>query len=200
MIGTARAAAAAAAVAVPAGFGTVAFALSAGPGLWSPGYVSEAGLGIHGAAYGTGMLLVAAGVLLLGVSLAPVSRAVAALLVVSAAGAGTSGAVPCSPGCPLPPYEPATAADLVHGGAAIGGMAALALAMLLLAATPAAAWALRRVAGFGALVLVPLGVLQALTMLVLGRGATGGVVERVMLCVVTAWLTGAAALRLRTTL
>ena len=42
-----------------------------------------------------------------------------------------------------------------------------------------------------------LGLLEAATMLVTGRGAVAGAVERVLLCVVVAWLSGLAWLRFR---
>ncbi len=197
--GWARACAAAAGTAVPAGFAVVVVALAAGPGLWVPGYVSEAGTAGSPLAwaYRAGMLLVAAGVLLLAGSFWPLSRGAAALLLVSGLGAGTSGAVPCTAGCPLPPYEPSTPADLVHTGAAIAGLTCCALAMLLLAVRPLTPAALRRAAVRGAAVTVPLGLAEAAAMALAGRGAVTGAVERVLLCWVVAWLCGAALLRSR---
>jgi hypothetical protein len=190
-----RRCAAGAAAAVPTGFALMAFALTAGPGLWFPGYVSEAGAMPSGRAYSAGLLVLAGGVLLLAGAFAPLSRGVAGLLLAAAACAAVTGVVPCSAGCPLPPYGRAGVADVVHAGAGIAGMAACAGAMLLLAALPGP---LRRVAAHGAALTVPLGVAEGVAMLLVGRGAVAGALERVLLCAVATWLTGVAALRART--
>jgi hypothetical protein len=109
-------------------------ALVAAPGPWTQGYVSEAGTAGQPSAgpYRWGLILLAAGVALLGVAVRR-HRPAALLLAGAAVLAGTSGAVPCSERCPLPPYEPTTPADVVHAGAAILGMMLLAGAMIAVA-------------------------------------------------------------------
>ena len=106
-------------------------ALIAAPGSWLVGYVSEAGTAIApwATAYRWGLLGLSGGVGLLGLSLWPQSRLVATLLGGAALFAATSGAVPCTNQCPLPPYEPTTTSDIVHSGASIIGMVLLAGAM-----------------------------------------------------------------------
>lgn len=47
--------------------------------------------------------------------------------------AAASGAVPCTAGCPLPPYESASHQDIAHAVASIGGFALAAVAMIVLA-------------------------------------------------------------------
>jgi hypothetical protein len=69
--------------------------------------------------------------------------------------------------------------------------------MLLLAVLPATPAALRRAAVRGAALTVPLGLAEAAAMLLAGRGAVTGAVERVLLCWVVAWLCGVAYLRAR---
>lgn len=186
-----------AAVAVLAGTALMIAAMAAGPGLGAAGYVSEAGAPGYPAAgvYRGGVLVLATGVALLGGALSAVSAAAAALLGVAGLFAGLSGAVACSPGCPLPPYEPATGADLVHGGASIAGMAAVAFAVLAVLTAPGSPPALRRLAGPAAAVLWPLSVAMGLAMLFLGRGALTGQLERVLLLVAAGWLVATATLR-----
>ena len=108
-----------------------------------------------------------------------------------------SGAVTCSAGCPLPPFERATAADLVHGGASIAATASVVLAMVTLAVSGPAGPALRRLAGLAAAVALPLCAAVGLAMLVLGRGAVVGVLERLVLALAVLWgLSTATALAL----
>ncbi|MEV4343806.1 DUF998 domain-containing protein [Actinoplanes sp. NPDC049596] len=121
--------AAASALAVTAGALTMLLSLAAAPGSWLTGYVSEAGTATmpYAIPYRAGLVLLAAGVALLGAALrlpltSPALFAAAGL-------AAVSGLVPCSNQCPLPPYEPTTLADVVHAGATILGMLTLALAM-----------------------------------------------------------------------
>ncbi len=177
---------------------TMTIALVAAPGPWTVGYVSEAGTaGMPAAgAYRLGLMLVAAGVAALGAAVAPVSRLAALLLGVAGVLAGSSGAVPCSARCPLPPYEAATTADLLHSGASILGMAALALAMVALAVAPHVRLALRGWAIAGAVATFPVGAAMALAMLFAGRTPLTGAVERALLAVAVCWLMGAAALTL----
>ena len=186
--------AAAAALIVPVGALIMLVALVAAPGPWTGGYVSEAGTTGEpfAVAYRSGLVLLALGVALLAVALSPVVRPAAVLLGTSAVPAAVSATVPCSHGCPLPPFEPTTVADVVHTAASITGMVLLAVAMSVVALSPARP-ALRRWAACGAVLTVPLGGWLGLTMLLAGRGTTAGVLERLLLGVAVAWLTGTAA-------
>ncbi|WP_373320505.1 DUF998 domain-containing protein [Virgisporangium aurantiacum] len=47
--------------------------------------------------------------------------------------AAASGAVPCTSGCPLPPYERASHQDIAHAVTSIGGFGCAAVAMIVLA-------------------------------------------------------------------
>ena len=188
-----------AAVAGPAvGIGAVVMlaALVAAPGSWLTGYVSEAGTAgqAYAVPYRSGVILLAVGVVLLGAAFVeqPVRRAGAAIgTLLAAAGlmALTSGVVACSDRCPLPPFEPTTVADVVHTAAGIVGIALLAVAMLVVAfGDPRPV--LRRLAGAGAALTIPLGVALGLTMLLAGRGTLGALLERMLLVVAVSWLVG----------
>ncbi len=163
------------------------------PGPWWSGYVSEAGVsGLPWAwAYRGGLVLIGAGVGLLGWSF---TGPVALLLGVSAVLAATSGAVPCSAHCPLPPYEPATLFDVVHAAAGVLGMIVLTAAMAVIAWTARSA-ALRGLAWFGVAVMVPVGGVLGLVMLFVGRSTAGADLERVLLVVAILWLIAAAIVR-----
>jgi hypothetical protein len=182
--------AAIAALAVPVGAAIMLIALVAAPGPWSAGYVSEAGTAGQpfAPAYRTGLMLLALGVACLGVT---GRRLAGTLLLLAAVLAGVSAAVSCSGGCPLPPFEPTTVADVVHTSAGVVGMAVLAGAM-------AATWwqetrtAVRRLAAAATTLTVPLGGALGLTMLFAGRTTLGAVLERILLLVAVAWLTGIA--------
>ncbi|MEU1683728.1 DUF998 domain-containing protein [Micromonospora sp. NPDC005707] len=189
------AAASAAAGCVVAGVVAVTVAVVAGPGPGLTGYVSEAGVTDSGyaGAYRIGVFALAAALLLLAAALPPALRAAAGLLVAGAAGTALSGAVTCSTGCPLPPFEAATVADLVHGGASIAATAAVVFAMLALLLSPAAGRSLRRVAGIGAALALPLSAAIGLAMLTVGRGGLVGVLERLLLTVAAAWGLATAA-------
>ncbi|BCY09942.1 DUF998 domain-containing protein [Actinoplanes sp. L3-i22] len=183
--------AAAAGLVVTAGAGVMLFALVAGPGPWWRGYVSEAGAAGHPYAvvYRLGLVLLAAGVALLGRA-RPV---IGPLLLVTAGLAGTSGVVACSAGCPLPPFEPTTPTDVVHAAASVLGMLVLAAAMAVTWWT--AGWAVTRRLTAAALALtVPLGGALGLMMLFAGRGATSAVLERILLVIGVSWLVGTAAI------
>ncbi len=183
--------AAAVALMVAGGAGVMLFALVAGPGSWWHGYVSEAGVAgrPYAMVYRIGLVSLAFGVALLG----RVLRRAAVLLLVAAVLAGTSGVVPCSAKCPLPPYESTTPANLIHTAASIVGMAALAAAMAVLWWT-AARSALRWLTGTALILTVPLGVALGLMMLLVGRATASAIVERLMLVVVVSWLVGTAVL------
>ncbi|MFY1660221.1 MULTISPECIES: DUF998 domain-containing protein [unclassified Micromonospora] len=188
--GTARRIAAAfAAVCLAAGVAAVTVAVVAGPGPGPIAYVSEAGIADSGyaGAYRMGIFSVAASLLLLAGALPPGVRAAAGLLGVGAVATVLSGAVTCSEGCPLPPFEATTVADLVHGGASIAATAAVVLAMLVLLFSPAADRGLRRIAAVGAAVALPVAAVVAAALLLVGRSALLGVSERVLLVVVAAW-------------
>ncbi len=184
--------AALAGVAVLLGALTMLAGLVAAPGPWTAGYVSEAGTtGMPlAAAYRWGLAGLAVGVALLGGALRRDSRPVALLLGCAAVLAAASGAVPCTSGCPLPPYEPTTVADVTHTVASVVGMVLLAGAMALVArATPFDA-VLRRLAATAVVIIVPLGAALGLTMLLAGRGQLSAVLERVTLVVAVSWLVG----------
>ncbi|MET8907363.1 DUF998 domain-containing protein [Micromonospora sp. NPDC004551] len=183
------AAASAAAGCTVAGAVAVTVAVIAGPGPGLTGYVSEAGVTDSGyaGAYRIGVFALAAALLLLAAALPTALRTAAGLLVAGAAGTGLSGAVTCSAGCPLPPFEAATVADLVHGGASIAATATVVFAMLALVLAPAAGRALRRVAAVGAALALPLSGAVGLAMLLAGRGGLVGVLERLLLAVAAGW-------------
>jgi hypothetical protein len=195
----ARAVAGCAGLAVLAGAVTMTIALVAAPGPWTTGYVSEAGTAgtPFAATYRGGLLLLAAGVVALGAALVRAARAAALLLGPAGLLAGVSGAVPCSAGCPLPPYQVGTPANLAHTATSVAGMAALGFAMVALAAAPAAGSALRRTAVVAAAATLPLAAAEALAMLLVGRAPLTGAVERALLVVAVCWLLGTALLRTR---
>lgn len=187
--GRRRAAALLAAACFAAGATAVAVAVVNGPGGGPTAYVSEAG--IPGSAYvvpyRAGVFALAAGLLLLAAALRPVARHAAALLAGGAAATTLSGAVTCSRGCPLPPFERATVADLVHGGASVAAVAACVFAMVGAATASGSARPLRRLGAGGAALALPLSAVIGFAMLALGRSRVVGVLERVLLPVVLLW-------------
>jgi hypothetical protein len=114
-------------------------------------------------------------------------RIAAGLLVASGLWTLLSGAVTCSTGCPLPPFERATVADLVHGGASIAATAAVVFAMITIVLAPTARRPLRRIAVLAATVALPLAGTVGLAMLFAGRGSLVGVLERLLLAVAALW-------------
>jgi hypothetical protein len=187
--------AALAGAAVLVGALTMLAALIAAPGPWTQGYVSEAGTtGVPLAtAYRWGLVGLAGGVALLGRALRRDSRPVAALLGIAGGLAGVSGVVPCSGGCPLPPFEPTTVADVTHTVASVLGMIVLAGAMALVAFSGPFDPALRRLATAAVVAIVPLGAALGLTMLLAGNGPLTATLERVTLVVAVSWLVGTSA-------
>jgi len=157
------------------------------------GYVSE--VGVPGTwtsvLFRASVLAVAVALGLLAIA---VRGAPAYALGLAALFAAVSGAVTCSPGCPLPPHERPTVQDLVHASASVAALVLCALAMLLLAA-----WAtdpvLRRVSRVGAGVAVPLLAVAGLAMLVVGRSTFTGVLERLALAACLGWLIATSSLR-----
>ncbi|MEV4542502.1 DUF998 domain-containing protein [Micromonospora echinaurantiaca] len=184
-----RAAASVAAGCTVAGAVAVTVAVVAGPGPGLTGYVSEAGIAgtTYARTYRIGVFALATALLLLAAALPPALRATAGLLAAGGVCTVISGAVTCSAGCPLPPFERATVADLVHGGASIAATASVVLAMLALLTTPGAPAALRRIAGLGAVLAVPLAAAIGLAILLVGRGGLVGTLERLLLAVVAGW-------------
>lgn len=183
------AAASAAAGCTLAGAVAVTVAVVAGPGPGPTGYVSEAGVtdSRYAAAYRIGIFALAAALLLLAVALPAALRVAGALLTAGSVLTLLSGAVTCSAGCPLPPFETPTAADLVHGGASIAATASVVLAMLALLVSPAAAPAVRWIAALGAALALPLSAAIAVTMVTVGRGGLVGELERLLLTVAVGW-------------
>lgn len=179
------------ALAVTVGAGVMLVALVAGPGTWWQGYVSEAGVAgrPYAVLYRLGLVLIALGVALLGWA----RRQAVLLLLVASLLAGTSGVVPCSSRCPLPPYEPTTPADLIHTAASILGMAFLAAAMAV-TWTASEHPVIRRLTAVALTLTVPLAAALGLAMLLTGRGTTSALLERVLLVVAVSWLTGTALL------
>jgi len=187
--------AAAAGVTVLVGALTMLTGLVAAPGPWTAGYVSEAGTtGMPLAvAYRWGLVALAVGVGLLGRVLRGDSRPVAVLLGIAAVLAAASGVVPCTSGCPLPPYEPTTVADVSHTVASVVGMVVLTGAMALVALSRTFDAALRRLAATAVVVIVPLGAALGLSMLLAGRGQLSATLERAALVVAVSWLVGTSA-------
>ncbi|MFC7550184.1 DUF998 domain-containing protein [Plantactinospora sp. GCM10030261] len=114
------------------------------------------------------------------------ARAASALLVAGAVATAVSGTVSCSDGCPLPPYDRVTVADLVHGGASIAAVAACVFAMLAVALTTVDPVRLR-VSVTAAAVALPLSAAVGLAMLTQGRGTTVGLLERLLLADIVWW-------------
>ncbi|WBB56982.1 DUF998 domain-containing protein [Verrucosispora sp. WMMD573] len=188
----ARLAAGAAAGCVGVGVAAVTLAVVAGPGPGLTGYVSEAGVVGSGYAwtYRIGVFALATALLLLAAALRSGDRGprvAAGLLVASGLATLLSGAVTCSAGCPLPPFERATVADLVHGGASIAATAAVVFAMITIVLAPTARRPLRRIAVLAATVALPLAGAVGLAMLFAGRGSLVGVLERLLLAVAALW-------------
>ncbi|WP_319458891.1 DUF998 domain-containing protein [Micromonospora sp. RTP1Z1] len=182
-------AASAAAGCTLAGAVAVTVAVVAGPGPGPTGYVSEAGVTDSGyaPAYRIGIFALAAALLLLAVALPTALRVAGALLAAGSVLTLLSGAVACSAGCPLPPFETPTVADLVHGGASIAATASVVFAMLALLRSPAADRAVRWIAGLGAALALPCSAAIAVAMLTVGRGGLVGVLERLLLTVAAGW-------------
>ncbi|MBB5867668.1 hypothetical protein F4553_001047 [Allocatelliglobosispora scoriae] len=156
------------------------------------GYVSESG--VPGTAradlYLLSIVLIAVAAALLAGALWPVCRQAGALLLAAAPAIGLSGAVTCTDGCPLPPYDPTTAQDLLHAGASIAGVGFSALAMLAVAWWPTGR--LRPIARAGVAVAWPVLVATAACMVFVGRSGVTGVLERLGLLACVAWMLATA--------
>jgi hypothetical protein len=184
--------------------GTAALAAAVAATAVGHGYVSEAGA--PGAplagVYRGGIFAVAAALALLAAALrrwhtssresGPLIRPAVLALASAAPMAAVSGAVTCTPGCPLPPYETPGVADLVHAGASMAALLLAAAAMALFAIEPATGERLRRISRVGVCVTTPLLAATGLAMLLLGRGYTSGLLERAALVAALGWLIAAA--------
>jgi hypothetical protein len=187
-----------AAICAAAGGATFAIAVLATQGVAYRGYVSEAG--VTGQPYAVAYRL---GIVGLGLAFLALAGAVrwllppaALVLVASALLAFASGSVPCSRGCPLPPFETPTTADLVHGGASIIGVGLSGLAILLLAVFGPEG-RLRRVCRVAIAPIVTLGLVNAYGIMFVGRGQLTGLAERLLLVLVVGWCLAASAALLR---
>jgi hypothetical protein len=153
------------------------------------------------------LLGLSAALVLLAAALAGLARVAGALLLGGGLLGTLSAAVPCTPGCPLPPYQPSTTADLAHAGASALAVAAVVLAMLALAAVPEprpaiarlrrpaiarlrrpAIARLRRGGRVGFAVAAPPVAALGLALLALGRGPVTGLLERGVLALTFGWL------------
>lgn len=176
-------------------FAAVGLFIATGGFAVAPGYVSESGVAgtPHSELYRLSVLAVAGAAGLLAWLLRPTVWSAAALLGAATPLVALSAAVSCTSGCPLPPYEPTTPADLWHAGASGAGVACCALAMLQLArlARPGRLRLAARIAM--AVAWPPLGA-TAILILALGRGPVTGQVERFALAACVVWLITTAAL------
>ena len=160
------------------------------------GYVSESG--VAGAArpdlYRLSIFAIAGAVALLALAVREVSGHAAVLFLAAVPAVVASGSVPCSAGCPLPPYQKATAADLVHAGASIAGMV-LCTAGMVAIALRATDRVVRLTTASGLALAVPLQAGTGLAMLIAGRGTVTGALERAAVAVSLVWLVGVALTR-----
>ncbi|GAA1621772.1 DUF998 domain-containing protein [Catellatospora bangladeshensis] len=193
-----RVAAGLAVVCAAAGTGAVMYALGVLPEPWTRGYISEGGVATspRDGIYRAGIVALAASLALLGTALRRLVPFVFAILATAGVFGTASAAVSCTPGCPLPPYEPSTPADLVHAGASVLGVGLAVVAMTavaLISLQPV----LRRTARMFAAVTLPLAVLLVFGLLAIGRGLFTSVLERVALVPVVLWIavTGLQLLR-----
>jgi hypothetical membrane protein len=108
-----------------------------------------------------------------------------------------SAAVPCTPGCPLPPTPTATSADVAHVIASVAAFVLVACAMLLLARSGTDR--LARLCRACVVLVSALGAPVAVALVVTGEGLLNGILERAMMTVALAWLIGVAALTARLT-
>jgi Protein of unknown function (DUF998) len=160
------------------------------------GFVSETGEpgAPHRDGYTYGILGQGGALLLLAVAIV-LRRSVAAWVAWSAAGllalggllAGVSGLVSCSAGCPLPPFETPTGADLVHASSSVLGLAVCGAAMAAFAIAPAPSL-LRTVSRVWVGITLPLAIVAGVSLVFIGRGATTGSVEKVLVLVIIAWV------------
>jgi hypothetical protein len=184
----------------------VSIGVSALPGPWIHGYVSEGGVATaaHSTIYRLGIATLALSIGLLGIALAQKSPNAAGprwlpawwpaawlSLIIAAALGLTSSRVSCTQGCPLPPYQRTSFQDLVHAVASVGAVGFTALAMLSIALIYPAG-PLRRAARIATVVCMPMLTALAIAILAVGRGTLTGVLERASLVAVLAAVVGCA--------
>ena len=181
--------------------GAIVFGVSvaATQGWTYAGFISEAGVpGSPGAGgYRLGIVVVAAGLVLLGLALRHTLPIAAGLLAFSGVLASAASAVSCSPGCPLPPHEVPTLADMVHATASVTAVLACVAAMGVIA-WESVAPGVRMLSRAWLVPTLPLFLLAASSLLIVGRGRLTGTSERALLLVIAAWavsLAGTLALR-----
>ncbi|WP_433211118.1 DUF998 domain-containing protein [Dactylosporangium sp. CS-047395] len=180
----------AAASAVAGGLGAAGLSLAVAGSPWSA-YVSESG--VPGAPrawlYSLSLALLALSLALLAVPARRVLSLLGLSLAAAAPLAALSGAVHCSPGCPLPPYETPAPRDLIHAAAAIGALLLCALAILLYSLLPPPS---RWTGLLGVVIAYPPLLVSAAGILFAGRSLLTGIAERVSLIAVSAWVIFAA--------
>jgi hypothetical protein len=93
----------------------------------------------------------------------------------------------CSAGCPLPPFQRATAGDLIHAGGSIAAVGLCALAMLT-AAVRSVDPGVRLVSRAAAVLTLPVCAALAVGLLAVGHGRFTGLLERVALGCCLGWL------------
>ncbi|HEV2088209.1 MAG TPA: DUF998 domain-containing protein [Cryptosporangiaceae bacterium] len=99
-----------------------------------------------------------------------------------------SGAIRCSPGCPLPPYDPATTVtDILHAGVSAVGFACAVAAMFVLARGHASR-GVRIVSACGAAVVGGAVAVTGIAMLVPSNGVVNGIAERTATVAALVWL------------
>lgn len=169
------------------------------------GFVSESGQpgAPHRAGYtygilglGVSLVLFALAVWLRGGSPAWLVWSAGGLLAIGGLLAAVSSLVSCSAGCPLPPFQTPTAADLVHASASVLGMAACGAAMAVFAVSPDRS-VLRTIGRGWVAVTLPLAVVAGLSLTLVGRGTLTGTVEKVLVIVIIGWVLGACLLLTR---
>jgi hypothetical protein len=188
MMSTARQiCAACAAVAGAASAGALVLVAAGTPGLRISGSVSQ--LGATGqpmaGTYQAAVLGIAVAVCLLAFGIAPVSRLAAAALAGTTVLGAVSAAVPCTPGCPLPPTSTATSADVAHVIASTAAFVLVAWAMLLLARSGTDR--LARLSRSSVVLVTALGTPVGVALVATGEGLLNGVLERAMMAVALAW-------------
>jgi hypothetical protein len=161
-------------------------------------YVSEAGVegAPHASLYRAGIWLVAAAFALLVAPAWATARLASAAFALAAPATVVSGAVACSPGCPLPPFDRPTGADLLHAGASIAALLLCGWVMLVYALRPVDS-PLRRAGRAGVALAGPLLGLAAFGLVFVGQGTFTGSVERAALLATSVWLIATAALHVR---
>jgi hypothetical protein len=193
-----RLAAGVAAIAIAAG--AIIFWLSVveSQGFSYAGYISEAGVpgSPQALGYRVGIALFSGGLLFLGVAFRHRLPVAAGLLGLGGLLASAASVVNCSAGCPLPPHEAPTFADLVHAGASVGAVVACLAAMVVFAVTPTVGVE-RALCRAWLVAALPLFLVAASSLLFVGRGRLTGDSERVLLVVIIVWALVLALLQTR---